>query len=273
VVRGQDQLPLSGYRRTGPVRHGNNAGSQLQLGGFGDLLETICRYVSCGHVLDPATGERLADVGDLLTHLWRSPDSGLWELGQREQYGSSKLGVWLAFDRLVNLAERGEVPARRVEQWRVARDEAREFIETRLFSEDKCSYLFKADSDGLDCAMLLAGRRGFGDPSGPRFGGTIDAIRRELNAGGPLFYRYSGMQDEENAFLACSFWMVEALAAAGRGEEAAELMQEMVGLGSDLGLYSEEMEPSTRVMCGNFPQALTHLALINAAVSLEHNQA
>jgi GH15 family glucan-1,4-alpha-glucosidase len=81
------------------------------------------------------------------------------------------------------------------------------------------------------------------------------------------------MQDEENAFLACSFWMVEAQAVAGRGEEAAELTQEMVGLGSDLGLYSEEMEPSTRAMCGNFPQALTHLSLINAAASLEHDQA
>jgi GH15 family glucan-1,4-alpha-glucosidase len=263
VVRSQQSLPLAGYRRTGPVHLGNNAGSQLQLGGFGDLLETICIYVSHGHLLSPAAAERLADIADLLTHMWREQDSGLWELGDTAHYGTSKLGVWVAFDRVLELVDRGQAPPRHVERWRLARDAAREFVERRLFDSERNAYLFKAGSTELDCGMLLAARRRFGE--GPRITGTIDAIRAELHAEGPLFYRYSGMQDEENAFLACSFWMVEALAITGRVDEAAELMDAMIGLASDVGLYSEEMEPGTHAMRGNVPQALTHLSLINAA--------
>jgi GH15 family glucan-1,4-alpha-glucosidase len=263
VVRGQQSLPLAGYRRTGPVHLGNNAGSQLQLGGFGDLLETISLYVSHGHLLGPAAGERLADMADLLTHIWQGKDSGLWELGDRAHYGTSKLGVWVAFDRLLKLVDRGQAPPRHVERWRRARDGAADFIDAHLLDTERNAYLFKAGSTGLDCGLLLASRRGYGPPE--RISGTIDAIAQELRAEGPLFYRYSGMQDEENAFLACSFWMVEALAIAGRLDEAAELMDGMVGLASDVGLYSEEMEPGTHAMRGNLPQALTHLSLINAA--------
>ncbi|MGN6869244.1 MAG: glycoside hydrolase family 15 protein [Solirubrobacteraceae bacterium] len=265
VVRSQQSLPLAGYRRTAPVHLGNNAGAQLQLGGFGDLLETIWLYVCHSHLLGPTAGERLADIADLLVHIWRQEDSGLWELGDTAHYGTSKLGVWVAFDRLLELVDRGQVPPRHVERWRRARDQARDFIETRLVSSDRNAYLFKAGSTELDCGLLLAARRRFVDPTDPRLSGTIDAIGTELRADGPLLYRYSGMQDEENAFLACSFWMVEALAITGRLDEAAEMMEGMIGLASDVGLYSEEMEPGTRAMRGNFPQALTHLSLINAA--------
>ncbi len=265
VVRSQEELPLAGYRRTGPVHLGNGAGSQLQLGGFGDLIETFAVYAAHDHRLSPAGGERLADIGDLLVRVWRNQDSGLWELGESAHYGSSKLGVWVGFARLLDLVGRGQVPDRYVDRWRVGRDEVREFIESRLFSPQLGSYLFRADSEELDCALLLAARRGFGDVTGPRMNGTIDAIWRELHAEGPLFYRYSGMQEEENAFLACTFWMVEAMALAGRGDAAAELMDEAVGLAGETGLYSEEMEPGTRAMRGNVPQALTHLSLINAA--------
>jgi len=119
--------------------------------------------------------------------------------------------------------------------------------------------------------VLLAARRGYGDPKRERMQTTIDAIRSELHAEGPLFYRYSGMREEENAFLACSFWMVEALALAGRGEEAHSLMAEAAALGNDVGLLSEELKPGSRELRGNLPQALTHLALINAAVLLERD--
>jgi GH15 family glucan-1,4-alpha-glucosidase len=139
----------------------------------------------------------------------------------------------------------------------------RAFIERDLISEERHSYSMKPGSDALDCGMLLAARRGFGGTD--RLLGTIDAILGELHAGGPLLYRYSGMQDDENAFVACSFWMVEALASAGRVEQAVELMDGVVALSNDVGLYSEEIEPGTHAMRGNFPQALTHLALINAA--------
>jgi GH15 family glucan-1,4-alpha-glucosidase len=263
VVRSQRSLSLDGYRRTPPVHVGNNAGAQLQLGGFGDLLETISVYVQHGHLLGPTAGERLGDIADLLVHIWPREDSGLWELGDTAHYGTSKLGVWVAFDRLLELVDRGQAPPRHVERWRRARDQAREFIDTRLFSEERNAYLFKAGTTELDCGLLLAARRNYGPE--PRINGTIDAIRTELQADGPLVYRYSGMQDEENAFLACSFWMVEALAIIGRLDEATELMDAMVGLANDVGLYSEEMEPGTHAMRGNFPQALTHLSLISAA--------
>jgi GH15 family glucan-1,4-alpha-glucosidase len=266
VVRSQSKLPLAGYRRTGPVHVGNGAGSQLQLGGFGDLIETVAIFVGEDHILPVSVGERLADVGDLLARIWRTEDSGFWELGQRAHYGTSKLGCWVAFDRLLELAAHGHVPARHVGRWKRERDDVQRFIERRLYAPERNTYLFKDGSEQLDCAMLLAARRGFG--ASARITGTIDAVRRELHAGGPLFYRYSGMQDEENAFLACSFWMVEALALDGRVDEAAELMDGAVGLAGDVGLYSEEMEPGSRAMRGNAPQALTHLALITAAHTL-----
>jgi GH15 family glucan-1,4-alpha-glucosidase len=243
------------------------------LGGFGDLLETMWRYVCDGHLLTPQLGERLADIADHLCHLWRNEDAGLWELDNYAQYTSSKVSCWVVFERVLALVDRGQVPPRHVDRWRRARDEIRAFTDSNLWSESKQAYLFKAGDDGLDCATLLIPRREFDDPRGQRMNGTIDAIRRELHAEGPLYYRYSGMQKEENAFLACSFWMVEALAAARRLDEAAEIMDAAVGLGSGLGLYSEEMEPGTHSMRGNFPQALTHLALINAAVMFSDVQA
>jgi GH15 family glucan-1,4-alpha-glucosidase len=273
VVRTQHDLPLAGYRGTGPVHVGNAAGRQLQLGGFGDLLETMWCYVDDNHLLTPEIGERLADIADHLCLLWRNRDAGLWELDDYADYTTSKVSCWVTFQRVLDLVERGQVPARHVDRWRRARDDVRSFIETNLWSESRPAYLFKAGGDGLDCGTLLIPRRGFDDPRGPRMNATIDAIRRELSAGGPLYYRYSGMQEEENAFLACSFWMVEALAAAHRLDEAAEMMDGMVRLSSGLGLYSEEMEPGCHAMRGNFPQALTHLALINAAVMFDRAQA
>jgi GH15 family glucan-1,4-alpha-glucosidase len=271
VVRSQRQIPLPGYRGTGPVHVGNQAGAQLQLGGFGDLIETIWRYADAGHVLAPATGERLADCADLLCAIWQNEDAGLWELDDYAQYTTSKVGCWTALERTLSLVEAGQVPARHVARWGSARDRIRDFIERRLFSDARQSYVMKAGSGALDCGVLLAARRGYTDPEGARMVGTIEAIRSELHAGGPLLYRYSGMREEENAFLACSFWMVEALALAGRRDEAAEIMDAAVALSNDVGLYSEEMEPGSHAMRGNFPQALTHLALINAAAILSQS--
>jgi GH15 family glucan-1,4-alpha-glucosidase len=265
VVRSQQELSLPGYRASTPVYLGNQAGGQLQLGGFGDLLETVWRYVRSGHVLSPSAGERLADSVDLLCAIWRNPDAGLWELGDYAQYATSKIACWTAFHRVLDLVEGGQVPARHVDRWRRERDAVRDYIETHLWSEEQQSYVMKAGSGMLDCGVLLVARRGYTDPAGPRMNATIDAIKRELHAEGPLFYRYSGMQDEENAFLACSFWMVEALALAGRTGEATAVMDGMISLASDVGLYTEEMEPTSHAMRGNFPQALTHLALVSAA--------
>jgi GH15 family glucan-1,4-alpha-glucosidase len=215
----------------------------------------------------------LADSVDLLCALWRNEDAGLWELGDVAHYATSKIACWSAVQRALDLAGEEQLPPRHVERWRSERPRIREFIETRLWSDVRGSYVMKAGSDLLDCGVLLAARRGFTDPRGARMLGTIEAIRSELHAEGPLFYRYSGMREEENAFLACSFWMVEALALAGRRDEAAEIMDAVVSLSNDVGLYTEEMEPGSHAMLGNFPQALTHLALIKAAASLDEREA
>jgi GH15 family glucan-1,4-alpha-glucosidase len=265
VIRSQQKLPMSGYRGTSPVHLGNQAGSQLQLGGFGDLVETVWRYVKAGHVLAPEAGERIADSIDLLCSIWRHEDAGLWELGDYAQYATSKISCWTAFKRGLELVEKGQLPGRHADRWRRELQAIHDYIETNLWSERKHSYLMQAGSEKLDCGVLLAARRGYADAHGPRLQGTIDAIRGELSAGGPLLYRYSGMQEEENAFLACSFWLAEAMALGGRAAEARELMDELVSLSGPLGLFTEEMEPDSRSLMGNFPQALTHLALISAA--------
>lgn len=265
VIRAQRTLPLPGYLGSSPVHVGNQAGSQLQLGGFGDLVETIWCYVTYGHVLAPESSAKIADSLDLLAAIWRREDAGLWELGDYAQYATSKISCWTAFERGLDLAKLGQLPDGHVERWRSERDAIREFIEGQLWSETKGSYVMKAGSEMLDCGVLLAARRGFVDPQGERMNRTIDVLKSELHADGPLFYRYSGMQEQENAFLACSFWMAEALALAGRADEAAEIMDAMIGLASPIGLYAEEMEPGIHAMRGNFPQALSHLSLISAA--------
>jgi GH15 family glucan-1,4-alpha-glucosidase len=265
VVRSQTQLPVPGYRGSTPALLGNQAGAQLQLGGFGDLIETVYQFVSCGHILAPEAGARIADSIDLLCAIWRHEDAGLWELGDYAQYTTSKISCWTAFRRGIELAEQGQLPDGHVDRWRQEMAATHEYIESELWSERKQSYLMKAGSEMLDCGVLLAARRGYVDPKGPRLNGTIDALRRELQADGPLLYRYSGMQDQENAFLACSFWMAEALALAGRTDEARQIMDGMTELTGPLGLLSEEMEPDSHALRGNFPQALTHLALISAA--------
>lgn len=267
VPRGQQELPLDGYRGSRPVKLGNSASSQLQLGNYGDFFGAVWHYVEHGNVLDPATGVRLAEVADLVCRIWQNEDSGLWELGQKRQYTISKMSCWLALTRAAELAERGQVPRQHAGVWRETADQVREFVETRCWSEAKRSYSFHAGSDTLDCAVLLGAGFGYADPAGERMEGTIAAIRGELSAGGPLLYRYSGMEGEEGAFLACSFWLVTALAGAGRLEEARHTMDELIEAGNDVGLYSEEIDPASRELLGNFPQTLTHLSLILAAAA------
>jgi len=260
-----EELPLRGYRDSRPVRYGNAAKSQLQLGSWGDLLETADLYVRDGNEFDGATGRRLADTVDRLCVIWRDEDSGIWELPDLRHYTISKLACWTAFDRALTLVERDQVPGDHAARWREEREAVREFVETRCFSEARGSYTFYADTEKLDASVLRAARMGFADPAGERMAGTIAAVREELSAGGPLLYRYSGQADEEGAFLACSFWLVEALARAGRVDEARATMEELLPLANDLGLYSEEIDPETHELLGNFPQGLTHLALVTAA--------
>jgi GH15 family glucan-1,4-alpha-glucosidase len=210
----------------------------------------------------------LSGVVDRVCDLWRLPDAGIWELDDTRHYTISKIGCWVALDRMIGLAEDGQVAGLSVPRWRIERDRVREWIERHCWSRTKQSLTFYAGTDDLDAAVLLAARTGFWDRDDPRLATTVNAIREELGAGGPLLYRYTGQQDEEGAFVACSFWLAEALAYLGRLKEADEVLEGMCEYGNDLGLFSEEIDPGTGELLGNFPQALSHLALIGAATAL-----
>ncbi|WP_030379543.1 glycoside hydrolase family 15 protein [Streptomyces sp. NRRL B-12105] len=257
-----------GYRDSAPVHVGNAAAAQLQLGSYGDLFDAVHRYCARGGHLDGATNTLLGGMTDRVCDLWRSPDSGFWELGERRQYTSSKLGCWTALDRAVRLAESGRMSSPHVPRWRQERDAVRDWIDRCCWSEAKQSYTFYAGTDELDAATLLAARTGFCAGNDPRLSATVRAVRAELGAGGCLLYRYSGQREKEGAFLACSGWLVEALHRTGRTEEAAELLDDFTARANDVGLCTEQTDPATGALLGNFPQALTHLAVIAAATAL-----
>jgi GH15 family glucan-1,4-alpha-glucosidase len=202
--------------------------------------------------------------------IWRRPDAGIWEVrSEAAHFTQSKMMCAVALDRACTLADRGLLGGD-VQRWRRERDGIRAFIETHCYSERKRSYTRSADEELLDASLLLGVVARYGDPAAPRLVGTVDAVRREL-AHGPLLERYAGedgLVGEEGAFLACSFWLVEAYAWQGRLAEATALMDELIALANDVGLYAEEVDPATGDFLGNFPQGLSHLALINAAVAI-----
>ncbi len=267
-AREEEHVDLTGYRRSRPVRRGNAAAGQLQLGSYGDLLETIRLYVHHGNTLDSATRSRLAEVADHVCLIWERCDSGFWELDEPRHYTISKIGCWVVLDRAIWLANRGEAPDNHTDRWRREAERLRAWVDDRCWSNARNAYAFYAGGDGLDAAVLLAVRLGYLGANDPRTAATIDAVRNELSAGGPLLYRYSGQRGKEGAFLACSFWLVDALARTNRVQEARQVMDEVLSLANDVGLYSEELDPETGDFLGNIPQGLTHLALINAAVAV-----
>ena len=264
-------LALDGYEGSRPVRVGNGAAEQAQLDIYGDVMQMAWLYADAGRPIDREFGDRLASVADLVCDIWSQPDSGIWEIrGRVRQYTQSKMMCWVALDRASRLATSGQIPSGDVERWRAEADSIASFVESRCWSTSRQSYTQAADSEELDASVLLGAKFGYGDPAGTRFSRTIDAIRRELGRG-PFLYRYLSDDDlrgEEGTFLCCSFWLAEVLGLAGRREEAIDLLDDLVGFENDVGLYAEEIDPSTSAFLGNFPQALTHLALISAATSL-----
>jgi GH15 family glucan-1,4-alpha-glucosidase len=269
------ELPLGGYRGSRPVRVGNGAVDQRQLDIYGDLFQTVFLYVERGFELDSDTGSRLAEIADHVCRIWREPDRGLWEVrSDPVHFTQSKMMCFVALDRACRLAERGLVDDGRV-RWAPQARAVQEFVETRCYSEKSRSYTRSAGSDELDASLLLGSLLRYCAPDSPRMLRTIAAIRRELGHG-PFLERYSGedgLRGQEGAFLACSFWLVEALARAGRLDEAAETMEELLGHANDVGLYAEELDPSTGEFLGNFPQGLSHLGLVSAAAAFERAEA
>jgi GH15 family glucan-1,4-alpha-glucosidase len=213
-------------------------------------------------------------VLDVLEHRWTEPDEGIWEVrGRRRHFTLSKLLCWVAFDRAVAMVEHYDL-AGPVDKWRALRDTIHAEVSERSYNESKGAFVQSYGSDQLDASTLLIPAVGFLPGTDPRVVGTIDAIARDLTVDG-LVRRYDaedasidGIGEPEGVFLPCSFWMVEALALAERGDEARALFERLLGLANDVGLYSEEYDPVQGRMLGNFPQAFTHLALVGSAYTL-----
>jgi GH15 family glucan-1,4-alpha-glucosidase len=264
-------LELHGYRDSRPVRVGNEAAAQTQLDIYGALLQTAWVYTQAGGRLDRESGKRLAGNADLVCPIWGEPDSGIWEVrSESAHFTHSKMMCWVALDRALRLAEAGHLPRDHESTWRRERKAIRDFIETRCWSDQVGSYTREAGREELDASLLLGVLLGYDAGRPDRLSRTVEAIRRELGSG-PLLSRYSGedgLRGGEGAFLCCSFWLADALARIGRRDEATALMDELVSLANDVGLFAEEIDPVTHEFLGNTPQGLVHLALITAAVSI-----
>ncbi len=264
----QENELLTGYKSSTPVVIGNKAASQSQHGSYGDLFGAVFRHVENHTHLDPESAVMLARLADRLCDEWPKPDAGIWELGSSERYTSSLIGSWAALRRAAQLAERGELPSLHPGRWRAAADEIHAYADDRCWSEAKGSYTFYAGTEELDAAVLLAARTGFLAPDDPRLRTTIEAVRRELAAEGPWLFRYSAAAEEEHAFVACTFWLIEAMAIAGQRNEAAQLLSAALEGSNDLGLFGEEIDAVSGELLGNFPIGISHLAVIGAITAV-----
>jgi GH15 family glucan-1,4-alpha-glucosidase len=271
------ELPwLDGYEGSSPVRIGNTACHQLQLDVYGEVMEAL--YQGRVNGLEPsddawALCRRLLDW---LETGWRQEDEGIWEVrGPRRHFTHSKVMAWVAFDRAVRFTERfgRDGPA---DRWRRSREEVKEEILQRAWRPDLEAFTQSFGSDRLDAALLLMPLVGFLPADDERVVGTVAAIRRDLDRDG-LVERYradeenvlvDGLPPGEGVFLPCSFWLAQVLALQGKRDEAVELFERLLSLRNDLGLLSEEYDPERRRLVGNFPQAFTHVALVDAALGL-----
>lgn len=266
-------LNLEGWRASRPVRIGNAASRQLQLDAYGMLLELAWRWHRRGNSPDDDYWRFILDLVDVVCERWQEPDQGIWEMrGPAQHFVHSKVMCWTALDRGIELATESlrQAPLRR---WRRVRKQIREAVEEHGYDKKRGVFVQAFGSRNLDAALLVLGMVGFVDYEDGRMLRTADAIRHELVRDG-LVLRYEvaktddGLSGEEGVFLPCSFWLAEVLARQRRIEEAREIFDRAAASSTELGLYSEEYDPHTGEMLGNFPQALTHLSHIAAAVAL-----
>lgn len=255
---------LDGYRGSKPVTIGNKAAVQRQIGAYGDLFGAVARHVRQGAHLDTSTALMLAQLADQVCDEWPLPGAGIWELGDERNYTISLINSWTALHLACELVEKGQIPDTHAGRWRQAADAVHAWTDEHCWSETKRSYTFYAGTDDLDASVLLAARNGFLAGDDPRLWSTIDAVRRELTAEGPWLYRYTAAAKEEHAFVCCTFWCVEALALAGRVQEAGEMLEGALAASNDVDLWSEELDPRSGDLLGNFPLGLSHLSVVGA---------
>jgi len=253
---------MPGYRGSRPVVIGNAATDQRQHGVYGDIFETAACFVDNGNILDRTSAELLSHLADDCADRWRTPDAGMWELAEEQDYTMSKISCWQALARAVKLADQGQLPTICRDRWSRERDRIENWIEAECWSEAKKAYVMYPGSDKLDASIALA--VSFGFDGRERLAQTLHAIDRELGEG-PFHYRYSGMREQEGCFVACSFWMVAARAQLGHRQEARARFDRLAAaLSHGNGILSEMVDPATGAFLGNLPQGLSHLAHLMA---------
>jgi len=273
------ELPdLPGYEGSRPVRVGNAASEQFQLDVYGELIGVAYLAGQALGRIDPHLWPRWRTMIEHVETIWREPDDGIWESrGPRRHYTYSKVMAWVVFDRAVRLAEQFVLDAP-VERWTQVRDEIHQEVCDRGYDASRGTFTQYYGSSELDASVLNIPLVGFLPGTDPRVGGTIDAVWRELGRDG-FVSRYStaetddGLAGDEGQFLACSFWLVNALARNGRVPEARDLFERLAALTNDLGLLSEEYDVGRGRLVGNFPQAFSHLTLIGAAYAISQAEA
>jgi GH15 family glucan-1,4-alpha-glucosidase len=275
---------LPGYESSKPVRIGNEASEQFQLDVFGEIADAALTAVEAGLGGDhhipahhPRAGELFPAMMEHLEKVWQLPDDGIWEIrGPQRHFTQSKVMAWVAFDRAAKIAEltgRTDAP---IERWRTLADQVKAEVCEKGFDAGKNSFVQYYGSDQLDSSLLMLARVGFLPPTDPRIIGTVDAIQRELMVDG-FVMRYPTSDDDdavdglpagEGTFLMTTFWLVDNLALIGREDEARALFERLRALRNDVGLLSEEYDPDTKRLIGNFPQAFSHLGFIVSASHL-----
>ncbi|MFC1413642.1 glycoside hydrolase family 15 protein [Streptacidiphilus sp. N1-12] len=285
-VGGERRLPeftadwLPGYEGSSPVRFGNAAVDQLQLDVYGEVIDTLHLALVAGVPMERHVWGLVKVLMRFLEAHWGDPDEGLWEVrGGRRHFVHSKVMCWVAFDRAVKMAEATGLPAP-LAHWRRTRDAIHADVCAKGYDPALGSFTQSYGGKELDAATLFVVKSGFLPPDDPRVIGTVEAVQQQLDHGG-FVRRYStgsaedtavdGLEGEEGAFLACSFWLVDALVAIGRKEEGRALFERVAAISNDLGLISEEWDPKAGRQLGNTPQAFTHVALVNTAFLLDQS--
>ncbi len=273
------ELPwLRGYEDSKPVRVGNAASEQFQLDVYGELMDAFYQFRRSGIPSYNDAWDLETKVVEFVEKNWNQPDEGIWEIrGPRRDFTYSKVMAWVALDRAVRVTERFGFDGP-TERWKSVRDEIKKEVMTKGYNESVGAFTQYFGSKSLDAAVLLLPLVGFIRADDPKMISTVDAIEKGLSASG-LLRRYSdedekvdGLEGEEGVFLACSFWMVDNLALSGRKEEAKRRLDHLLTLGNDLGLFSEEYDVHSKRMLGNFPQAFTHVGIVNTVRNVLNSQ-
>jgi GH15 family glucan-1,4-alpha-glucosidase len=274
---------LPGYENSKPVRIGNEASEQFQLDVFGEIADAGLTGVEAALGQEqhlpahhPQAGELLPAMMEHLERVWQLPDDGIWEIrGPQRHFTQSKVMAWVAFDRAAKIAEKLGHTHLPIDHWRELAEQVKAEVCEKGFDKEKNTFVQYYGADQLDSSLLMLARVGFLPPTDPRIIGTVEAVQRELMVDG-FVIRYptsdgdavDGLPAGEGTFLLTTFWLVDNLALIGREDEARALFDRLRGLQNDVGIFSEESDPATKRMIGNFPQAFSHLGFIVSASHL-----